>query len=483
MRLGAEKHREIVMKLGVDVSELEKSPELSRRYIQELIGGAERAGQKLEDTNRKVLTTDQRLKTAFGGRPRFTALSYLGSQLSGLSYNLAGVSGASRAVTGGFSLMQSGAMALSAPMTAVLGTSAALVTILGAVKLAAHKSSESFERYIKSIRETEKEQRRLRAELDAFEEGASRYNAVIYGLIGTVLGWEKAADYAAKSTGKWTESMVDFRAEQDRQVEFWKIQNRLLEGENIPNLQNLVNWYEEEISRIKTLAPEQIGEIDRLKELNRLIKERMEAEEKLTEAIEYQKRYPPIPVPELREIPPIELPFKPLEPVDVKFFEKIPEDWEIMADQMVARLKAFRMEVMGYVHQISGAFAAAMVGIKMDWGSMIQSLVAQLIQSQITSWIAKLLFPTPLSGMQFLYPGFPLQHGTPYVPQSGYYHLERGERVIPAEQNIQNIRNYGDGSVTNYYLLTLDVGDLTRKEIIPRIERLAQTRRTKILTG
>jgi len=326
----------------------------------------------------------------------------------------------------------------------------------------------------------EEEQKRWTKDLDDFVNNAPRYNKTLAFIVDWFSRVETKTGYIARETAKFRGEMVAILKPQEAELELLKIENALLEGESIPNLELLVKHYKDRLASLMAIGPHEESEIDRLKEINSLTKERIEAVKRLTEALEYQRDIRiSFAIPEFR-IPEMKLPFEKIELLPEKPFKELPEDWEIAADEIEARLKQFQSMTMSYMNQISGAFASSMVGIKVEWESMIQSMIASLIQSALTSWIQKILFPTPLSGLGFFIPG--LQYGTPYVPETGLYPLHRGEAVIPASQNISNVRNYG-GAINNYYLMNLDVDKLTRKSIVPTIERLSRDRKTKILTA
>jgi len=137
----------------------------------------------------------------------------------------------------------------------------------------------------------------------------------------------------------------------------------------------------------------------------------------------------------------------------------------------------------GYVSQMSGIFISAFAGVEERWKQMLENMIMSLVQSGLTSLIMGMIFPeVGAAGFFQRMTGLQLQKGTPYVEQTGWYQLHEGERVIPAQENITNMKSYTGGSTTqNIFLVTLDWDQLTRDRIAPYIERMARNRETKLL--
>lgn len=467
--------RHVLINVGIDPTGMKVGIEEAARRWDQYINKVQSSSEK----------TNVVLKKTFGTRRRSTALSSLSMEASYLSQNLVGLDSRSRLVSAGFSTMQSAALAFGATIPYVIGGGIVLTGVLGAIYAANVKSSEAFSKYRKEMKETAKEQKRLAEDIKTHEEGSGRYNKVLFALIGSMFGWAKAAEYAASKTSKWHEQMGPFLEERDREIDLIRLQTQMLKGETIPQMKAMVHWYQEELIHLRGLGAEEIEEIDRLKQIKSATADLIEWREKLTKAEEeYNKSFRGRDVGLIGEVPEFskmrQFVFKGKEFFDLK---ESSDEWRRNMRIMERETQRFQASVLGQVQQISRAFTNTMMGIETDWGSLLANMISQLIASGITAMFMNFLFPGAggTAGWFKRITGF--QHGTPYVPATGMYWMHEGERVIPAEQNVQNIRNYNEGgTVQNFYLLNLDPEVLTKRHIVPIIERLGRDRKTRIMT-
>lgn len=569
--------REVIIRIGAEINELEeatlKSRQMLRQWTEEVKKGSmtlalygRAAGEQIKkgldptglqvgvdkatiawtgffqqlkgnlgilpQINTQIVDSGKKFQMAFGGRPRFTALSTLSSQLSYLSSDLVGVSGNTRLATGMFSMMQSGAMALGTAMPYVLGGTVALAGAFIAIKSATYESSKAFENYRKNLKETREEQKRLTADLENYKEGTIRYNSVIFGLIGSIIGWGKAAEYASKQTAKWHEDFEPFNKELEDSIKLLKIQNAILKSESVPNIQALVDYYQRQYDALSKIKPELGAQTEHYKKLNESLRNLKDAQNDLAEAAErareamkpyvYKEEWRPFSQEQYNKMLKFsegtrefykkqedwERNLAMLQRTNadeyikvlkerLEFLEMIGEEWSEEYNQIWDKIKNIEKNslkdqereltkhqqvVLGYVNQMSQGFANAFAGIETDWGRMLQNMVAQFAQVALSSLIMSILFPgTPF--MKFFKTGMGFQHGTPFVEKTGMYMLHRGEAVTPASRNISYVRNYNTGGAMNtYYLINLDVDKLTRNQIVPMIEQMARNRQTRILT-
>jgi tellurite resistance protein len=156
-----------------------------------------------------------------------------------------------------------------------------------------------------------------------------------------------------------------------------------------------------------------------------------------------------------------------------------------LARQAERALMRHQNALAGYVSQMSGVFISAFSGVEDRWQQMLENMIMSLLQSGLTSLIMGMIFPeVGAAGFFQRATGLQLQQGTPYVPRTGWYYMHQGEGVIPAQENITNMKTVTGGSTTqNIFVVTLDWNELTRERIAPYIERMASRRETKLLTG
>jgi len=160
--------------------------------------------------------------------------------------------------------------------------------------------------------------------------------------------------------------------------------------------------------------------------------------------------------------------------------EPIPKASMEEHDKWKAMMASLAMAGTYYASQLSDAWVDMMMGVKVAWDELIKSMIANLIKSGLYNLIANLFSGGTVSLAGLL--GF--QHGISYVPKTGAYILHRGEAVVPAHRNVSYVRNYNQGgNTTNYNVLYLDPEKLTRRSIVPMIEKMAMNRQTRLVMG
>jgi hypothetical protein len=228
-------------------------------------------------------------------------------------------------------------------------------------------------------------------------------------------------------------------------------------------------------------------EIELENKLNDRLKEQFDWREKLLEA---SKKEIPEVAPELK-LPSLEFilggvpGMKMMTPEQKKAFaayKKWIDDLAISEEKRKVAAENAKNAIVNFSSQIGDAFADMIMGTEVRWADMLKNMVKQMIASGIMNLIKDILSPIPGAGGVLGLLGF--QHGTPYVPKTGVYMLHRGEAVVPAHRNVSYVRNYNSGgNTTNYNVLYLDPEKLTRRSIVPMIEKMVQNRQTRLVMG
>lgn len=560
LRAGAAKHREIMVKIGLDASAMEVPAEKAKQYIQELVNTTKSGNRQMTQATNQTTSATKNLMNAWGRmRMRRAPITLMTTEFARLANTMTLTAGSGNLVR---TAMYGLTYTLS-PMVGTIGIAvmaiSGLVASFMALKLRTGKSSKAFKEFEKKLKDAKEEQKKLNEEIQRYNEiiqttaisGTDIFSGKVENATDAFKEFFVSAEQATdglfyfnvamsdahSALAKMTDSQARFFRVMDplmqkrkRELELLELQAALIENRSIPNLRALIKYYDREIDRIKKSLAGTIIDIEKRRELNDLLRNRIALQKELEKVLEEEQKegLPYVyKAPKLKDVSKAVFPegarelgrrqeeelrrerrlaweaqyargmqaYESYLKDRLELLKAYGEEWseeyalimekigriqQTKDEKRIREQQRFQMAVMSYVDQFSAAWIDTFRGVENAFGQMLQNMINRLMSSALTSMIMGILFPE-VGFMGFFKKLVGFQYGTPYVPKTGPYLLHRGEAVVPASRNISYIRNYNTGGNTqNYYLLNLDVENLTRRQIVPIIEQMAQNRQTRI---
>lgn len=469
--------RTVLLRLEIDPSNLQAGIEASKKALQDLGGSA----SVVSTSATKATAGFQKLGSQLTRLPRTSIFPMLNMELVSLVSSMSGATGASVGLQRGMMVLQGGAGALLGPIGILVGTLAGLVLALGISRLATEKHSKAFEDFKKQLKETTEEAKRLKEEAERVSKGSVSWaEAIKTGIIASIFGWKKANEELDKALIKQSEIYGDFALLQAHLLALSQSEYLMTIGQTIPALKSKMTVSQSMIDILKEEHKDWQINKKVLDEITNRTKDLTDAKKELNRELAWQILQ--------QKILAVKITSTLGEPRRPEL--KLVGDQQKKQNEFVLQMEKNRIEaaqrgkdaIINFSWQIGDAFADMMTGTEVKWGEMLKNMVKQMIASGIMNLIRSFLSGIPGAGGVLSFLGF--QHGTPYVPKTGAYILHKGEAVVPAYRNLSNVRNYNSGgNVTNYNVLYLDPEKLTRRSIVPIIEKMIQNRQTRLVMG
>jgi len=464
----------VLLRIDADASSLIASTEQSKKALQ---GLGTTTNQTASGTT-KATYGFERLGTQLTRLPRTSVFPMLNSQLISLSSSMTGATNAGAGLQQGMMVLQGAGGSLLGPIGLLVGALAGLGIALLANKLNTVNASKEFNEYRKKLEETKKAAENLKKVHEAVAKGQVNFATTLKMTLINLVSHSKAVEIWRKELEKVKKELESYDSTLTGSLALSQAEYKLVTGQTIPALKMKTIALQESIEKLKEENKD--WEINKkvLDEITSQTKDLTEAKKQLNDAsakqILQQKILAFQPQTVLGEPKgnQLKLVKAQLEPVN-KYITQMERDWQ---DESQRSANA----IANFAGTIGDAFANMMMGVEVRWGEMLQNMLKQMMASAIMNILTSILSGIPGAGSALKFMGF--QHGTPYVPETGMYMLHRGEAVVPAHRNISYVRQYNSGqNTTNYYLLNLDPDKLTRRSIIPAIEKMIQNRQTRLV--
>jgi hypothetical protein len=466
--------RLILLKLEADASSLVSNIETSKKAIQNLSSETTRQSAQIATGAQKATFGFGRFGQQITKIPRTNILPLLNSQLISVTSSVTGTTAATQGLQRGMMVLQGTAGSLLGPIGLLIGILGGLATAFILLRTKTEHNTSAFKEWLKEYKEFTKEislqdkQRKHQIEL---EERLIRLQKLQAEMNERALTQSKALIFFKKIVEKATFGVAISVEDEIKAVEKEIALYKLYETE----MKNKISNDNQNLENIKETLPW----------LERLNKELLKALPEITkESWAKIEARPELKLPTLESIlggMPGERAMSPEEKRALEEYLKWYEELETQQARQKESLESLKNVTINYAWQMSDAWVDMMMGVEVNWDQMIKSMVANLIKSGIQNLILGLFTGGGVGGI-FGFLGF--QHGTPYVPKTGAYLLHKGEAVVPAYRNVSYVRNYNQGgNTTNYYMLNLDPEKLTRRSIVPLIEKMAVNRQTRLVAG
>jgi len=477
--------RTVLLSITADPSGLIAGTEQSKKAIQGL-------GTTVSQESTKASYGFGKLGSQLSRLPRTSIFPMLNMELISLTSSMTGTTMAGASLQRGMMVLQGAGGALLGPMGLLVGALVGLAAAFTLSKLKTEEHSKALKELKKQIEEAEKEAKAIEKDKEQYEKlkiELEKLETQRWRLINQSLTLNRTTTilYAQLS-----EQIKKVREEisvyeklfptLNEGIALSQIEYKLAIGQTIPALKQKITTLATLIERLKEQNRDWQTNKKVLNEITLRTKELTEAEQQLLEIKEDQKTKEQ----ELNSVFLNQIILKrELEKLAKKGLSLKVEGKPSPAEEITKMKDAlvnFKDAMRSGIFDISDAFVDMMMGVEVKWGDLLKSLIAQLIKSGLQDLIIKLLSGGGILGSIGGFLGF--QGGTPYVPKTGAYMLHRGEAVVPAHRNVSYVRNYNSGgNTTNYNVLYLDPEKLTRRSIVPMIEKMVQNRQTRLVMG